>query len=214
MPGCFDDPVFVRKTRRVLSAADQRMAAIIRQVGPFAPGVVANTFEALVQSIIHQQLSMKAARTISGRVRGLCNGRRLTPRTLAGASDEVLRSAGLSRQKVSYLRSVCEHFLSGAVRPARLRRLPDQEVIETLVAIKGVGVWTAEMILIFNLERPDVWPIDDLGLRVALQRFFEMPSKAGRSLLLQAGEPFRPYRSVATWYLWSSLSTGVVPGFR
>jgi DNA-3-methyladenine glycosylase II len=210
----FADPAFVRRARRDLATADPTMAAIIAAVGPFKPGVVPNTFDALVRSIIHQQLSMKAARTIVGRVRQLCSGSRLSPAALSGQHDGALRAAGLSRQKIRYVRSVCEHFASGAVDPRRLRRLPDEQVIAALVDIHGIGVWTAEMILMFNLQRPDVWPVDDLGLRRALRRWYRLPATASRDRLVRAGERFRPYRSVATWYLWSGLNTGVVPGFQ
>ena len=110
------------------------------------------------------------------------------------------------------MRSICEHFLSGTIKPRRLARMSDEDVIEQLIDIRGVGVWTAEMILMFNLERPDVWPIDDLGLRNALKKWYRMPANAKRPRLIRAGEKFRPYRSVACWYLWSSLDTGIVPG--
>ncbi len=213
-PATFADPTVVRRARRLLSAADERMAHIIRNVGPFKPGIVANTFEALIGSIIHQQLSMKAARTIRGRVLQSCRGRRLRPRTLAELTDDQLRAAGLSRQKIGYVRSICRHFLDGSIQPARIRHLPDAAVTEQLVDIKGVGVWTAEMILMFNLQRCDVWPVDDLGLRHALRKWYRLPMTAKRPRLLRAGDRFRPYRSIATWYLWSSLDSGVVPGFQ
>ncbi len=188
------------------------MARIIKKVGPFRPGVLANAFQALIHSIVHQQLSMKAARTISGRVLDLCPRRRLSPAAIVALTDQQLRGAGLSRQKVTYLRSVCDHFQNGRLKPRRLARMPDEQVIEQLVDIRGVGVWTAEMILMFTLQRPDVWPVDDLGLRNALKKWYRMPMTAKRDRLVRAGEKFRPYRSVATWYLWSSLDTGIVPG--
>ncbi len=228
--GLYQDATFVRQARRHLSAADPKMAQIIKKVGPFKPGLVERLFDALVVSIIHQQLSMKAAATIRERVLQLCPRKRLSPVALAGLADQELRGAGLSRQKISYVRSICDHFQNGAIRPQQLNRLSDEQVIEKLVDIRGVGVWTAEMILIFNLQRPDVWPVDDLGLRRALRKWYRIPAPAKRvpppaqpvspaarapakrDRLLRAGEKFRPYRSVATWYLWSSLDTGIVPG--
>jgi DNA-3-methyladenine glycosylase II len=189
------------------------MAEIMRRAGAFKPAVVKRTFDALVLSIIHQQISMKAAQTIAGRVRRLCPNRRLSPAALSSTTDTQLRKAGLSRQKTSYMRSVCEHFSSGSIRQAKLSKLADEEAIEALVDIKGVGVWTAEMILMFNLERPDVWPVDDLGLRIALQKSYRISPKSKRERLVRAGERFRPYRSVATWYLWRSLDGGILPGF-
>ncbi len=210
----YRDSAFVRRAKRALSAADDRMAQIIKKVGPFKPGVVPNAFQALIHSIVHQQLSMKAARTISGRVLDLCPRRRLSPKAIIALTDQQLRGAGLSRQKVTYLRSVCDHFLSGQLKPRRLARLSDEDAIEQLVDIRGVGVWTAEMILMFTLQRPDVWPVDDLGLRHALKKWYRIPTTAKRDRLIRAGERFRPYRSVACWYLWSSLDTGIVPGFE
>ena len=190
------------------------MAQIIKKVGPFKPGVVENTFQALILSIIHQQLSMKAARAISGRVLDLCPRRRLSPKAIMALTGQQLRGAGLSRQKVTYVRSVCDHFLNGQLKPRKLARMSDEEAIEQLVDIRGVGVWTAEMILIFTLQRPDVWPVDDLGLRNALKKSYRIPMAAKRDRLIRAGEKFRPYRSVACWYLWSSLDAGIVPGFE
>ncbi len=212
--GLYTDAAFVRRAKRALSAADAPMAQIIKQVGPFKPGIMANTFQALARSIIHQQISMKAANSIGNRVLALCPRRRLSPAALAALTDQQLREAGLSRQKVSYMRSICEHFLSGAVKPRRLAGMSDEQVIEQLIDIRGVGVWTAEMILMFNLERPDVWPVDDLGLRNALKKSYRIPANAKRPRLIRAGEKFRPYRSVACWYLWSSLDTGIVPGIE
>jgi DNA-3-methyladenine glycosylase II len=212
--GLYKDAAFIRKAKRALCAADERMAQIIKKVGPFKPGVVENTFRALILSIIHQQLSMKAAQTIGGRVMALCPRRRLSATTLAALTDRQLRGAGLSRQKVTYVRSVCDHFQNGQLKPRRLARLSDEEAIEQLVEIRGVGVWTAEMILMFTLQRPDVWPVDDLGLRNALKKCYRIPMTAKRDRLIRAGEKFRPYRSVACWYLWSSLDTGIVPGFE
>lgn len=210
----FDDQAVVRRARREISAADPKMGHIVRAVGPFQPGLVKDTFAALVFSIVHQQLSMKAARTIRERLLKLCPSGRLKPEAVMALSEEQIRGAGISRQKVSYIRSISENFLDGAINPRQLRRLPDEQVIEKLIDIKGVGVWTAEMILMFNLRRADVWPIDDLGLRNALRRWYRIPATAKRERLIRAGEKFRPYRSVATWYLWGSLNTGVVPGFR
>ncbi len=212
--GLYKDAAFIRKAKRALSAVDDQMAQIIKKVGPFKPGVVENAFQALVLSIIHQQISMAAARTIGGRVLDLCPRRRLTAKAIVAATDRQLRGAGLSRRKVTYVRSVCDHFFSGQLKPQQLARMSDEEAIEQLVDIRGVGVWTAEMILMFTLQRPDVWPVDDLGLRNALKKWYRIPMTAKRDRLIRAGEKFRPYRSVACWYLWSSLDTGIVPGFE
>lgn len=208
------DERFVRQARRALSASDATMAHIIEQVGAFRPNTVDGVFEALVLSIVHQQVSMKAAQAICKRVRALCPRRRITVAAMTQCSQDDLRGAGLSRPKASYVHNVCAHFADRRVNPRRLAYMSDDAVIACLSDIKGVGVWTAEMILIFTLQRPDVWPVDDLGLRQALQRTFRVPNAATRERLIRAGERFRPYRSIATWYLWSSLNTGVIPGFQ
>ncbi len=212
--GLYQDASFVRRAKRQLTAVDAAMGQIIKKVGPFKPGVLENTFRALILSIVHQQLSMKAAQTIGRRIVELCPNRRLSPAALTALTEQQLRGAGLSRQKVTYVRSICDHFENGTIKPRRLARMSDEQVVEQLVDIRGVGVWTAEMILMFNLERPDVWPVDDLGLRNALKKWYRVPTSTKRDRLIRAGEKFRPYRSVACWYLWSSLDTGIVPGFE
>jgi DNA-3-methyladenine glycosylase II len=189
------------------------MGEIIKAVGPFTPDVVKRTFDALVLSIIHQQISMSAAHTITARVRALCPRRRLSAKVLLDCSDETLRSAGLSRQKQRYVRSICEHFSKGAIKQAALEKMTDPDIVAKLTEIIGVGVWTAEMILMFNLRRCDVWPVDDLGLRHALQRNYRMPKTAKRARLQGFGDRFKPYRSIATWYLWRSLNKDIQPGF-
>lgn len=210
----FEQPTTIRRARKHLRAADPHMAAIIEAKGPFRPDILKDPFKALVYSVVHQQLSMKAARTISGRLRRLCPRGRLSPTALAACSTTDLRAAGLSRQKADYIGSICEAFLTATVRVHALKKMPDEEVIETLTQIKGVGVWTAEMILIFSLQRADVWPVDDLGLRNALKKWYRVPAKAKRTRLVNCGRRFRPYRSIATWYLWRSLDGDILPGFQ
>jgi DNA-3-methyladenine glycosylase II len=141
----------------------------------------------------------------------LCPRQRLTPGAVRSLDVSALRGAGLSRQKAAYAQNVAEAFASRVLTAAKLRRLPDAEVIAAVTAVKGVGRWTAEMLLIFCLERPDVWPVDDLGLRNAVQRFtgeVELPAAAEMQTL---GEAWRPYRTCATWYLWRSLEAPTEP---
>ncbi|MCG3136697.1 MAG: DNA-3-methyladenine glycosylase [Phycisphaerae bacterium] len=207
----FAEAAVVRAARRRLGQADPLMKRIISAIGPFQPDIVHHPFTALALSIVHQQLSMKAAQTITGRILALCPRKNITPTHLVKLSDDQLRTCGLSRMKVSFMRSLCDHFLSGAIKPARLRKLSDEQVIESLTDIHGVGVWTAEMILIFSLRRADVWPVDDLGLVTALKRHNELPLKPKRTQLVDLGEKYRPYRSIATWYLWRSLDPKNTP---
>ena len=162
-------------------------------------------YGALVRSIVGQQLSTKAARTIYERLTALFDGRTPTPAELLAADPEKVRSAGLSRPKVGYLRSLAEHVESGELELDRLTELPDEEVSEQLTAVKGLGQWTADMFLIFHLRRPDVLPVGDLGIRRAVERAYGLPDIPDAAQVLEIGEPWRPHRSLASLYLWRSL---------
>jgi DNA-3-methyladenine glycosylase II len=188
------------------------MRAIIERVGPYRPRTVRDPLTALVASIVHQQVSMKAGAAIFRRVRGLCPRRRLSARALASISPVELRGAGLSRQKAVYVRGIARSFHAGELTSRRLRRMSDEDVIEATTRLKGVGRWTAEMLLLFCLERADVWPVDDFGLRKGLQRFLGLDEMPPRDIVRETGETWRPYRSYACWYLWRSLDGGVLPG--
>jgi DNA-3-methyladenine glycosylase II len=195
---------------RYLRRADVRLARLIERIGPYCPVITSDPLVALVGSIIHQQVSMSAAAAIRRRLRKLCGGRLTAPRILR-MSVEELRAVGLSRQKAAYVRNIAEAFVVHTLTAARLRRMSDDEVIAATTALKGVGRWTAEMLLIFCLERPDIWPVDDFGLRKAAQLFFglsEMPTPAA---IRHLADPWRPYRSYATWYLWRSLDGPIAP---
>jgi DNA-3-methyladenine glycosylase II len=162
-------------------------------------------YGALVRSIVGQQLSTKAARSIYERLTALFDGRTPTPPELLAADPEDVRSVGLSRPKVAYLRSLAEHVESGELELARLSELPDEEVTEQLTAVKGLGQWTADMFLIFHLGRPDVLPVGDLGVRRAVERVYGLPDLPDAAQLTEIGEPWRPHRSLASLYLWRSL---------
>ncbi|MFN0136522.1 MAG: DNA-3-methyladenine glycosylase family protein [Phycisphaerae bacterium] len=190
---------------QLLRRRDKRLRAIMDRAGPFRVRIVADPFAALVSSILHQQLSMKAAATISGRVLDLCDGRRFTPQALGSLSKTQLRAAGLSNQKCAYVAELCEQFGDGRLSSARLRKLDDEAVIEAVTAVKGIGRWTAEMLLIFCLRRPDVWPIDDLGIRKACQKLLGAAKEPPRDELVALGESWRPHRTIASWYLWRSV---------
>lgn len=198
----------VRHFRRVAP----ELATLAAHIGPYEPKVTANPFVALLGSITHQQVSMAAGTTIFNRLLDLCPRRRLTPAAIQALDDPTLRTAGLSRQKVAYIRNIADEFASGRLTAAKLRRMPDEDVIAATTQIKGVGRWTAEMLLIFSLQRPDVWPVDDLGLRNAVQRHLRVTAPLKPAELTALAEPWRPYRTVATWYLWRSLENPVAPG--
>lgn len=185
---------------------------LVQRYGLERPITTHDPFVALFGSILQQQISMAAAAAVLRRVKGLCPRGRLSARAIAELRPEQLRAAGLSRQKIVYVHDLARHFLSGEIAPAALRRMSDEEVIEHTSRVKGIGRWTAEMLLIFCLERPDVWPVDDLGLRKGAQRFFGLAEMPSARSLRPMGDPFQPYRSYATWYLWRSLEGPLMPG--
>ena len=196
---------------RALRKRDPRLAAIIKSVGPYTPKLTRDPFTALVGSIVHQQVSLSAAAAVLRRLRDACPKCRLTPAAIRDLRPDDLRAVGASRQKARYLHDLAEHFADRRLTPAKLRRMSDGEVIEATTKVLGVGRWTAEMLLIFCLERPDVWPVDDLGLRKAVQRLLKLDELPAPKSLIQIGEPWRPYRTYATWYLWRSLEAPLPP---
>ena len=162
------------------------------------------TFEMLARAIVFQQLSTKAARTIYGRLEEAAGGA-LTPESIQNLSVGEMRRAGLSRQKLGYIRDLAEHAISGKVDFAKLPAMSDEEVIASLTDIKGVGVWTAHMFLLFSLRRPNVLPIGDLGVRMAIQRAYRKRKMPTPKQVEQIAKSWHPYCSFAAWYLWRSL---------
>jgi DNA-3-methyladenine glycosylase II len=162
-------------------------------------------FRALTRAIIGQQLSTKAAATIDARFAALFRGRP-TARAIAKVSDAELRAVGLSGQKTAYLRDLCARIADGSLNLARLQSLPDDEVVAALTQVKGIGRWTAEMFLMFRLQRPDVLPVGDLGIVKAVQRNYGLRALPSPQRIERIGEAWRPYRSIACWYLWASLA--------
>jgi DNA-3-methyladenine glycosylase II len=196
-----------------LSAVDRRMAKVIRQVGPCTLAPRRDYFVALCKAVFSQQLSVKVAASLFNRFRDLFPGRRPTPALLLEAvkkNAEILRSCGLSRQKAVYLQDLSDHFVSGRIPTRKLGRMSDEEVIEALVAVNGIGRWTAEMFLMFVLNRPDVLPVDDLGLREGVREIFALPKRPAPREVIALCEHWRPYRSVATWYVWRRNSNAIV----
>jgi DNA-3-methyladenine glycosylase II len=197
-----------RRARRLLMRGDPVMQALIRRIGPcrLAGSLHADPFESLVQAIVWQQLSWKAALTIYRRVQAIFDGGRCpTARELVGAPDAPLRAAGLSRPKIRYLKDLAARAADGSLPLAALEKMDDESVIEALTQVKGIGRWSAEMFLIFKLHRPDVLPVDDLAIQKAIQRAYGLRKLPSAKRMLQLGEPWRPYRSIASWYLWESL---------
>ncbi len=188
---------------------DRRMRALVEKVGPptFHEYPTRDHLECLLVSIVSQQLSGKAAATIFERFRALAPRRFPDPRAILRLPDAALRGAGLSRAKAASIRDLCEAVLRGRLDLGRLGSLPDDEVVEALVRVKGIGVWTAQMALIFTLGRPDVWPAGDLGVRKSLGRFLRLPEMPSPAEAEPLGDRWRPYRSYAAWYLWQFNDT-------
>jgi DNA-3-methyladenine glycosylase II len=190
---------------RHLKRRDSALAAVIRLVGPCGYSLQRDRFGMLVRSIVFQQISGAAARTILGRLTNVLPGKKVAPEGLAALTPEEFRLAGISKQKASYLQSLAALSLSGDLKLARIGKYADEEIIAQLTQVKGIGVWTAQMFLMFSLGRPDVLPWDDLGIRQAIRKLYglaEMPTRAESERI---AEPWRPYASVASWYCWRSL---------
>jgi DNA-3-methyladenine glycosylase II len=207
------------KARRELAAADPTMAALIERLGKIDVATrlrrrseerPADAYGALLRAIVGQQLSTKAARTIYGRILDLFEGSTPSPEQLLEADESGLRAAGLSGRKVEYVRDLASHVLAGELELDRLDDLSDEEAIEEIVAVRGLGVWTAEMFLLFHLERPDVLSGGDLGIRKAVQVEYGLDEMPAPARVLEIGEPWRPNRSLASLYLWESLANAPV----
>jgi len=195
-----------RTAVRHLKRADPKLAAVIERVGAcrFEVRTGGTHFEEVLRAIVFQQLSGKAAATIHGRVVAALDGTP-TPRTMLHVPDEVLRQAGLSRQKIGYARDLARKVDSGAVPLERIDFLADDAVIEALSGIKGVGRWTAQMFLMFRLGRPDVLPAEDLGIRKAVQLAYRTRGLPLPTRVQALGKPWSPHATIASWYLWRSL---------
>jgi len=193
-----------RKAQRHLSRRDPLLRPIIKRVGPCTLQPGGDAFALLVRAIIAQLISTKAAATIGARVVAALEPHGLTPSAVAAVREEVLRGAGLSRAKALALKDLASRAESGELPLDRLSELSDEEVIECLVPVRGIGRWTAEMFLIFSLGRLDVLPVDDFGLRAGVRDVYQLPDLPTRAALRERGEVWRPYRSIATWYFWRS----------
>ena len=195
----------MRKAILHLKKRDPVLANLIEQVGPYRIEYREPQFETLVRSIVYQQISGKAAATVLDRLLGLVPKRKLTPRAILKLTPEQLRSAGLSGQKASYIRDLAEHTQAKRIDFATIGDLTDADVIQHLTHVKGIGVWTAHMFLIFALRRHDVLPCADLGVRAAIKKAYKLDVLPDAKQIEELAIAWRPYCSVATWYLWRSL---------
>jgi len=192
-----------------LMKSDATLRDVIKRIGPCELHAVApkDPFETLCKSIASQQLSIKAAATIFRRFEDLFPpDRKPTPERVMTLGDDEIRACGFSRPKVSFIKDLAGRVLDGRLDLKRLKKHPDDEVMRQLVAVKGIGRWTAEIFLMFRLGRPDILPADDLGLMNAVHRAYRLRKRPDAKKLRAIGEAWRPYRSVASWYLWQSLS--------
>jgi DNA-3-methyladenine glycosylase II len=205
--------VAVRATPKIVAAlrtADPVMARLIEEHGAIVrkdlrrerPG---DAYGALLRSIVGQQLSTKAAQTIYGRMLELFGGHAPTPKQLRAANPDDIRAAGLSRPKINYLRDLAKHVEDGELELDRLDELSDEKIIEELTAVKGIGEWSAHMFLMFHLGRPDVLPVGDQGIRNAVRVHYRLRKLPDAKRLEKIAKPWRPYRTLACLYLWSSL---------
>jgi DNA-3-methyladenine glycosylase II len=196
------------RARRILMRRDPILAATIKRIGPcgMAARQRADHLSALVGAIVSQQLSTRAAATIYGRFVALFPGSVIPDASaIAAIDDATLRGVGLSGQKIGYLRDLCGRLADGRLVLDELDSLDDEVVIERLTAVKGFGRWTAEMFLMFRLHRPDVLPAGDLGIVNAIHRLYRLRKRPDAKRILKIGEAWKPYRSVASWYLWKTL---------
>lgn len=190
-----------------LCYADKRLAKIIAETGRFSLKIKKDSFLALIEAIIYQQLNGSAANSIYNKFLTYYNNRIPTPEQIISSSDLELRTqVGLSRMKITYLKDLATHIVDSRLNLIDLPKMQDEEIINQLTRVKGIGRWTAEMFLIFCLARKDILPVTDLGLRNAMKRTYLLEELPKLNRMIEIANPWRPYRSIATWYLWKSLS--------
>jgi len=180
------------------------MKRIIKAVGPCTMKLKRNRFQTLVNSIISQQITVKAAETIMERLMETTGGNSLKPEHLADFDVDSLRELGVSRQKATYLIDLTSHVSEGVIDLSKMSRLDDETVIEHLTQVKGIGRWTAQMFLMFSLGRMDVFPVDDLGIKNGILKTYQLEEEPSRDEMYKLSEPWRPYSTIASWYLWRS----------
>ena len=191
----------------LLSRQDLNLGRLIKSIGNYSIQTHDNLFESLLKSIVYQQLAGSAANAIYSRLLLYYGNTLPTPEQILSTSDTVLRfTAGLSFKKVLYIKNLAAKIVSGELNIHHLPDLQDEEVITELVKVKGIGRWTAEMFLIFCLQREDVIPLDDLGVKKAIQKLYNLSELPTNEYMLEVSSRWKPYRSIATWYLWKSLA--------
>ena len=198
------DADLIERARRTLRRRDPVLGAVIRRVGACELQRRGDPYRYLVRSVLYQQITGAAGRAIEKRLHASFGGRVPMPAKLRVAETETLRAAGLSRQKIESIRAIATAFDERALDGRRLARATDDAVVEAVTQVRGVGEWTAHMLLMFSLGRPDVLPVGDYGVRKAARDLYGLADLPKRAELEALGEPWRPYRSVATWYLWRS----------
>ncbi|MFN0207583.1 MAG: DNA-3-methyladenine glycosylase family protein [Planctomycetota bacterium] len=192
------------KAARHLAKTDAKFAEIIRRAGP--PKLELHTcppFESLVKTIVYQQLSGKAAATIFGRLEKVSGG--MTPQAIDRLDDASVRAAGISSQKLRYLRDLTSRSLANQLPYSKFESMADDEILNKLIEVKGIGVWSAQIFLMFALGRPDVLPSGDLGIQKAVKKLYRLRELPKPERLIKMSEPWKPYRTVASWYLWKSI---------
>ncbi len=197
--------------QRHFKLADPILAKVIQQVGPITLKPQRNRFQTLVQSILSQQISMHAARAIRLRLAKRLEPNGIRPDAILRLSVEQLREIGLSRPKAGYVLDLAQKCADGTVPLSRLGRMTDENVIEQLIQIKGIGRWSAQMFLIFSLARPDVFPLDDLGIRTAMSRLYNLSDAHGKQHYLEIGNRWKPYATIGSWYCWRFLDLNRKP---
>ncbi len=198
-------PIWMKDALKHLQASDPKFARLIKLIGPCLLPCHRQHYATLVKSIISQQISTKAAESIYGRFCAAIAPARMLPAPVAALSEEEMKAAGLSPQKRGYLRDLTNKVISREVRLNQLHKLTDEEIIAELTLVKGIGIWTAQMFLIFSLNRPNVFPSEDLGVRNALRNVYRLSTSPDKKEALKIAEPWAPFGSVAAWYLWRSL---------
>jgi DNA-3-methyladenine glycosylase II len=201
------DPALLERARRSLRRRDPVLGGVIRRVGACTLRPRGDPYRSLLHSVVYQQLAGSAARAIAGRLRSRFGGRYPAPPRLLAAPEAELRAAGLSRQKIATMKAVARAFDDGTLESRRLHRMEAAEVVEAVTRIKGIGEWTAHMLLMFSLGHPDVLPVGDYGVRRGAMALYDLPELPKPLELTAVAERWRPYRSVASWYLWRHVET-------
>ena len=189
-----------------LCKVDSNLEKIIKIVGKYSINIRNDPFQSLVESIIYQQLAGRAANAIYNRFINYYNNKQITPARILNSPNDNLKKVGLSNRKIDYLKNLASHVYDGRINLEELPKMNDDEIINKLVNVKGIGRWTSEMFLIFSLGRQDILPVTDLGVRKAIQKVYSLSELPKPNIMMEIAKPWRPYRSIATWYLWKSLS--------